>query len=236
MRREEGSLLVTHARCTAYPLSRRTDVDGRLVCARRSPQPAVVQQQQLCWWIRCTRRQRHPGPMVLFFLFLFKFKWPVCVAKRRTDGHQEERRPCPRSAARTSAIPHVRPDTLSSLSDSRPFLLKRKEKKEKFYLFRDWADYPSSAHVSREIGSSPRMCVGDGAWESEALCSFPDDLHTGDWTGSTAPFSFWRIVAHYDGLRGGPVYTHTHLGRPIRSAHFFIDRNEWDSPRNWPAV
>ena len=48
MRREEISLLVTHARCTAYPLSRRTDVDGRLVCARRSPQPAVVQQQQLC--------------------------------------------------------------------------------------------------------------------------------------------------------------------------------------------
>ena len=33
----------------------------------------------MCWWIRCTRRQRHPGPMVFFFSFLFKFKWPVCV-------------------------------------------------------------------------------------------------------------------------------------------------------------
>ena len=144
MRREEISLLVTHARCTAYPLSRRTDVDGRLVCARRSPQPAVVQQQQLCvdgfaalganvirarWFFSSLFYSNSNGPSA----------WP-------RDGRTDTRKKAVLVQGRQLGPPHVRPDILSSLTDSWPFLLKRKERK-KFYLFRDWADYPSSAHV-----------------------------------------------------------------------------------------
>ena len=79
MRREERSLLVTHARFTAYPLSRRTNGRRRASSLRATTTCCCATTAIMCWWIRCTRRQRHPGPMVFFFSFLFKFKWPVCV-------------------------------------------------------------------------------------------------------------------------------------------------------------